>query len=98
LRSEDGEFYLWNVTNVVDALNEEASSTIRFSSGRLMMVEKWAFRIDAAKDQVAFKIPQLRRAFTFMTDQFMRRVREERLVGFDPELLWVSEGSSTPAV
>lgn len=90
LRSADGEFYLWNITTIVDALDEAASDVVRFSSGRIMTVEKWAFRRDAVDHHPAFKVPQLRRAYPFVTDAFMKRVAEEGLQGFAPELLWQS--------
>lgn len=85
LRSVDGEFYLWNVTRMLDALDEEASELLRFpSSDRIMVVQRWSFRAAVVERAVAFKIPQMPVAYTFVTDAFMRRVEEERLVGFAP--------------
>lgn len=89
LRSPDGEFYLWNVTRMLDAMDEDASDLLRFpSSGRIMVVNRWAFRADVVADAVAFKIPQMPVAYTFVTDAFMQRVQEERLVGFEPRAVW----------
>jgi hypothetical protein len=90
LRSDDGEFYLWNVTNVVDALDEARSSLSRFSTGRIMMVDKWSFHSKAVEDHAAFKIPQLPRAYTFVTQAFVDRVRSADLKGFDPRVVWTA--------
>lgn len=88
LISVDGEFYLWNVTTVVDALDEEASAVTRFSSGRIMAVERWVFRPGDLRDVTAFKIPQLRRAYTFITDRFAREFTEAGLAGLAPHPVW----------
>ena len=89
LRSRDGEFYLWNVTNVVDALDEERSRLTRFaSSGRVMSVERWAFRPAALGAGAAFKVPQFRRAYTFITEAFANRAGAAGLLGFAPEEAW----------
>ena len=89
LRSRDGEFYLWNVTNVVDALDEERSRLTRFaSSGRVMSVEQWAFKPAALGASVAFKVPQFRRAYTFVTEAFANRAGAAGLLGFAPEEVW----------
>jgi hypothetical protein len=91
LRSPDGEFYLWNVTRMLDALDENASALTRFdSSEKIMSVQRWAFKADVVADAVAFKIPQLPRAFTFVDDTFLKRVKEERLLGFAPRAVWTA--------
>lgn len=96
LRSDDGEFYLWHVTTVLDALDEANSELTRFTSGRVFMVRRFAFVPDAVRNAVAFKIPQFCRAFTFVTEAFLRRVREERLVGVAPRVVWAA-GSEPPS-
>ena len=89
LRSSDGEFYLWNVTRMLDAFDEMTSELTRFTgSERIMSVQRWSFKADVVGNATAFKIPQLPRAFTFVTDTFVRRVREEGLLGFAPRAVW----------
>jgi hypothetical protein len=88
LVSADGEFYLWNVTRVVDAFDEEKSQVLRFSSGRIMTVDRWAFKPEAVARQVVFKVPQFLRGFTFAMGTFLDRFTEAGLVGISPEPLW----------
>jgi hypothetical protein len=88
LRSDDGEFYLWNVTNIVDALDEAGSEVTRFSSGNIMMVSRWSFRGTLTDGEIVFKVPQLLRGFTFVTDAFLSALQETDLAGFAPERLW----------
>jgi hypothetical protein len=88
LLSADGEFYLWNVTVLIDALDEDASDLERFSSGRVMMVNRWVFRPERLHGVTAFKIPQLPQAFTFVTDTFVDRFAAAGLSGLAPLRLW----------
>ena len=88
LLSADGEFYHWNVTTIIDALDQEASELQRFSDGGVMMVDRWAFRSDQLKEVTAFKIPQLPGAFTFVTDIFIDRFRGAGLTGLHICPVW----------
>ena len=88
LLSADGEYYLWNVTTIIDALDEERCELHRFSSGRVMAVQRWAFRAGMLREATAFKIPQLLRAFTFVTGAFVDRLADSGLTGLAPERVW----------
>ncbi len=71
LASDVGEFYAFNVTNVIDALDEEQSKLIRFqSSGRVMSITQYAFRREALNDQMIFKLPQSLKGRPFVTQTF----------------------------
>jgi hypothetical protein len=93
LLSDDGEFYIYNVTDVADALDEAASSGERFSSGRYMHIQKRVFRPDVVGKHELFKIPQLRNE-VHCTDAFRTRVEEAGLRGFAPVELWSERGGS----
>ena len=73
---------------MVDALDEGASELRRFSSGRIMIVDRWTFRPESLQGVAAFKLPQLRRAFTFVTDAFVERFRRCGLAGLAPKPVW----------
>lgn len=89
VRAKRGEFYVFNVTNVVDALDENRSELERFtSSGRVMRIRRFVFRPDAVAGQTIFKIPQMIRSLVLVTDQFRQRVEDRRLTGFVFERLW----------
>jgi hypothetical protein len=88
LRSADGEFYLWNVTNIVDALDEPGIKATRFSSGRIMRVDQWAFRTSVVNREVAFKVRQFPRGPVFITESFIDLFHAAGLLGLDPKPLW----------
>lgn len=93
LTSEAGNFYAYNVTLVVDALDEERSETKRFqSSGRIMRVIRYEFYPERLAGLSLFKVPQL--ATEFVTDAFVRRVREADLTGFDFREVWSDVGAA----
>jgi len=87
----EAELWLFNCTRVVDALDEERSAIVRFSSsGRIMRVEKYAFRAGPLQGVFAFKVPQLLRSEIFVTAGVAQAAREAGLVRTDFELLWES--------
>jgi hypothetical protein len=82
----NGRYFVFNATRTVDALDEERSSIVRFSTGRIMRVEKYAFSEHVPLCPI-FRIPQLR-AKVFVTDPFVERATDSALTGFDFTLVW----------
>jgi hypothetical protein len=95
LRCHEGTYFAYNVTRLVDALDEAQSELERFSSGRIMWIERPVFFPDRLAGEVIFKVPQSPNR-TFVTDPFVRRIWERGLVGFD--LQPYTPGSSSSAV
>lgn len=91
LDCEDRNYYVFNVTRMVDALDEENSDVERFSSGRIMEVNRFAFYPDKVRDLSIFKIPQFPIGDVYVTDSFTNRVKSANLTGFAFDLLWDSE-------
>lgn len=87
-----GSFFAYNTTRFLDALNETESVMTRLSSGRVMLVERFVFRREPLDGEAIFKIPQLPRAFVFVTDTFVVATRAAGLLGFSFRLLWTSDG------
>lgn len=88
----DGEFYIINVTTVLDAIDYSKSKFKRFStSNRIMRFIKYEFIKEKVEGQHIFKIidEPLRRPF--VSDEFRQRVLESNLKGFKFELVWDSE-------
>jgi hypothetical protein len=81
-------YLAYNVTTVLDALDEERSSLSRFSDGGVMSIESYAFRRDAISGTAIFRIRQLPRAFVYVTEDFVDRVRRAELLGFQFRMLW----------
>jgi hypothetical protein len=92
LAFDEAEYSLFNITNVVDALDEGKSELEHFpSSGRLSGVKRYAFRLEAVRDQLIFKIPQQPGGFAFVTDRFVEIVKANGLTGFEFKRMWSDE-------
>lgn len=88
----DGEdFFLFNVTRVIDALDETNSEVKRFTSGRIMDVITFSFHQERLLSKTVFKIPQLVLSDVFVTDPFVERVIKAKLKGFKFHLVWSSD-------
>ena len=78
-----GLYYAYNVTKLVNALDEERSEIVRFSTGRIMDIKRYAFVRDELDEGLTiFKLlptPLLR---VFVTDRFVKAVEEAGLTGF----------------
>jgi hypothetical protein len=83
-------YLAYNVTTILDALDEERSSIARFSDGNVMSIESYAFRADALRKASIFRIHQLPRAFVYVTEDFVDRARRAELLGFKFRRLWNS--------
>ncbi|HEX2207713.1 MAG TPA: DUF1629 domain-containing protein [Longimicrobium sp.] len=86
LSVDDGTYYVYNTTRIIDALDEERSSVVRFSTGEVMRIAKYVFRDDAAFLPI-FRLPQSR-VKVFVTGPFVDRVKASALTGFDFRLVW----------
>ncbi|MBL8112746.1 MAG: hypothetical protein JNK60_07670 [Acidobacteria bacterium] len=80
LHDVEGEFFLMNVTRVVDVLDERTSEIDRFRDGRIMSIERAAF-LPQADDEPIFRIPQTPEMDVFVNDRFRIRVLEAGLEG-----------------
>jgi len=91
LRYPDGEYFAYNVTRVVDALDEHASTVLRFTSGGIMTIQRYVFDPMRLGTAPIFKLRQLPKAFVYVTDEFVRRVEDSGLTGFHFRALWSGE-------
>jgi hypothetical protein len=91
LAFEEAEYAFFNITNVVDALDESKSELKFFSDGGFHRVLRYAFKPEAVRDQLIFKIPQQPGGFAFVTDRFVEFVKSNGLTGFGFKLMWTDE-------
>jgi hypothetical protein len=75
-------YYFYNVTTLVDALDESASAIQRFSSGNIMSIGRCVLRASAIDGAGIFRLPQFRRVDVFVDARFRERVVEAGLTGF----------------
>jgi hypothetical protein len=73
LACDEDALRLFNVTHVVDVLDEQQSEIARFSSGGVLNIERHAFDVDGVRRERIFKIPQTRDIYA--TDLWVRHVR-----------------------
>jgi hypothetical protein len=72
LISTAGEFYAYNTTYTIDALDHEASNFTRFpSSGRISGWNQLAFKEDMIADVPLFLVPEFPRGHLFLTEHFV---------------------------
>ncbi len=90
LSLSDGAYFVYRTVRLLDALDEDRSELVRFSSsGRVMRVVKYAFHENVSFPPV-FQIPQLR-VTVFVSENFVQRVMESGLTGFAFKPVWDSE-------
>jgi hypothetical protein len=82
------EVWMYNPIRVLDALDEQASAVARFSSGRIMVVDRYVFRPDVVRDVAIFKLPNLRAGPALVGDEFVERWEAAGLTGLDFEEVW----------
>ena len=90
LRYPRREYFAYNVTLLLPALDESASTIERVSTGRILFIDKYVFRPGVLEGVVLFTIIQRPKAFVFLTDRFVKRVKSARLTGFSFPLLWTT--------
>jgi hypothetical protein len=88
LDCSEPDVVLFNVTRVLDALDETASDIWRFSSGKLMRVARYVFRPEVVSGVDIFKIPNLRVSPTFVSERFVEMVKAARIRGAAFTKVW----------
>lgn len=98
LQCAEGEYFILNVTNVVDALDETKSEIVRFPDGKKILdIKQFVFLSAKLQNVNIFKLPQQPLGQVFVTDGFVKAVRDSGLVGVNFVWLWSSEQlTSTP--
>lgn len=89
------EYFLFNVTRVIDALDESRSDIVRFEGkSKILDIEGHWFIEERLGKAIIFKIPQMITSDVFVTEPFVQRVRSTGLKGFRFPLLWSVASSS----
>jgi hypothetical protein len=60
LACAEAKLSIYNPTNLLDGLDENASSALRFSSGRIMSITRHVFKPEVVRDAEIFKLSCLR--------------------------------------
>ncbi len=75
------DLVIYNPTRVLDALDERASVVERFDSGRIYLIERYAFRPKVIAGVDVFKLTSLRVSPTYVSERFVRAVKAVGLRG-----------------
>ncbi|MBN8211520.1 MAG: hypothetical protein J0M09_01210 [Xanthomonadales bacterium] len=90
LQTDDGiELFVFNA-QTIDALDESKSNIMRLpNTNRIMLVKSPVFFENAIKDLDLFRLPH-RASSTYVSDQFVKRVKEAGLRGLTYNKVWSS--------
>jgi hypothetical protein len=87
VRLLDQQWYAFNVTTVIDAIDHERAVLQYFpGTNRAFMIERYAFHAEAITNAI-FKIPQMP-VPNYVTDEFKSLFQAEALTGFDFKEVW----------
>lgn len=81
-------YFAYNVTTVIDALDQQRSSVKSFADGQIMWIDRYAFTVAPLATATIFKIPELPRAYVFVTDKFVDLARPAGLQGIEFKHIW----------
>jgi len=84
-------YFVFNVTRVIDALDEGNCELKLFDDGDIMDIVRFAFFPKRLEQTTVFKVPQCVLTDVFVTDPFVERVKAAGLKGFTFRLVWSSE-------
>jgi hypothetical protein len=93
----DEPIALFNVTNIVDALDEPNSQIIRFDDGSILDIQRYAFIPEKVEGQDLFKLP-MRASSIFVGGRLVERLKRTGLVGTRFELAWADESGGEQVV
>lgn len=88
LACSEADLFLYNVTRVIDALDQRASTIHRFDDGGLW-IKRYVFRPGAIDGVDVFKIPDLRASPTFVSHRFVDRWLDAGLRGLEFTPVWL---------
>ncbi len=87
------EYYFYNLTRIIDALDEIKSTLDRYDDGRVFYIDDYSFFADKLVGATIFKIPQMPGSWIYVNDVFVQRVQKAKLKGFWFPLMWSGGGS-----
>jgi hypothetical protein len=83
LECDSDDLVVFNPTSVLDAVNEDASSIMRFNNGRIMHISRYVFFPEIAYSADIFKISNLRVSPTFVSQRFVAKWESAGLRGLE---------------
>ncbi len=98
LAYDDEVVYLMNVTTVLNCLDRTRSDVSYFEdTDEVIYVRRFAFKKDALKGAIIFRVREVPTYGPFVTDEFIEAYKDAGLEGLDFELAWDSAASGEEA-
>jgi hypothetical protein len=95
LHCDDGEFWAYNVTRLVDALDEGDSQVLRATdTGAILMIRRHVFRPQLLGNAHIFKLVQMTWGLIYVTDEFTKIVAASGLAGLGFSPVWAGANAS----
>jgi len=91
IRCQGEDFFLFNATRLVDALDEENCRLERFDDGRIMDIKRYSFFKEKLVGGAVFKLRPDPLGWVYATEPFVERVQAAGLRGFKFPLVWSSD-------
>jgi hypothetical protein len=88
---DEESYFVYNVTRVIDALDEAKSEIERYDSGNIMDILRFSFFPEKIGRTTVFKVPQCILTDVFVTELFVKSAQEAKLKGFKFRLVWSSD-------
>lgn len=88
LACQQAALVAFNPLNVVNALDDGASSVERFESGRIWRIDKYVFRKELVEGLQVFKITSLQPSPVFVGEEFVERWHAAGLKGLEFRQVW----------
>jgi hypothetical protein len=88
LACAEAKLSIYNPTKVLDGLDESASATTRFSSGRIISITRHVFKPEVVREAELFKLSCLRVSPTFVQQEFVDLWNASQLRGLDFMQVW----------
>ena len=90
---DEAPYWLFWITNVVDALDELRSEIKRFPDGGVMRIARYAFRPENVAGQWLFTLPQRPGSNRLVTQALVDLAKKHQLTGFEFQPLWSSDAA-----
>jgi hypothetical protein len=88
---DEEKHFLFNVTQVIDSLDDANSELKLFDDGEIMYIDRYSFIKERLIGVRIFKLPQRPLGWVYATDLLVDRVKAARLKGFKFRLVWSSD-------
>jgi hypothetical protein len=90
LESADGDYVLFNVTSVLNALDLDESTYTLYPSGGINRILTYQFLLPAIDGCAIFRLPRSQSLQILVTERVIERVQAAGLMGFRFDELWTS--------